>query len=378
MENYSNAEKIKYLHVMPQCSEIYDGGIIEMVNTCDLFTPEDHVFLVFNRNIYEKFCSFSNVVLTEDIITQDFYSFLRYIDRAKHVLLHSNTYKLKHLLIMKRKQMQKMVWCVWGHDLYRNNNARTSFHLKIKQRLLDLYFLMYNKRLTNFRGIGIGFKYDALEVKKKFGDNLKIFTTPYFLKNLELEAFNIQNSKVNESVTTPIKIMIGHSAFSFLNHKKMLDKLFKYKDKNILVSLVLSYGSSVYCKEISDYAHKLFGSKVEIIRSSMDIKDYIRYLSTVDIAIFDHKHQSALSNIYYLLYLNKKIYLNKDGIIALGMKLEGIDFGYTDNIGEISYQELLNNTKDDKGQKFAKFYIDYTNIVNLWERTFRELEEYDQ
>jgi len=169
--------------------------------------------------------------------------------------------------------------------------------------------------------------------------------------------------------------MVGHSAHQYLHHKEMLDKLSAYKNENILVSLVLVYGNQVYAKKVVEYAKKIFGEKVEILRNRMDFKDYLRYLSTVDIAVFDQIHQSGLGNLHYLLYMEKKIYLNKDGFLKQAFLLEGIYFNTTNKLGLEPFEEFVKgNFCKERGKQYATFLSDNQNRVDMWKSTLKSLE----
>lgn len=376
MVNTINKKKIRFLHVMPQSSEIYDAAIIEMINTSIIFDRKEHMFLVFDEDIFNNNSSYSNLIFSRTSLNENFGSFIDFINISDFVILHSNTLSLTNLYRLKKKELKKIVWCVWGHDLYVNQKkSENNYKNNIRQILKKIYYLLYDYKIKNILGIGIGFRYDALEVKMRFGSDMEILNMPYIAKELNLEYFKNDYIELINRPMAPKRLMIGHCAYPFLNHKKILKMLERYKKENIIISLVFAYGSKVYADEVTKYANEIFGGKVEIITEKMNLKSYIRYLKTVDVAIFDHTHQSALSNIYYLLYLNKKIYLNNKGIIAQGMKLEGIEFAYTNDIGNISFEELSKINNCNRGKLFAKYYIDSKNIVSQWAKTINELNK---
>lgn len=85
-----------------------------------------------------------------------------------------------------------------------------------------------------------------------------------------------------------------------------------YKNEDIKIVLPLSYGDISYAETIETYARTLYGDKVLILRENLGFLDYVKLIKTIDIAIFDYKHQSALGNIMLLLLWGKKfIYLLK-------------------------------------------------------------------
>jgi len=168
--------------------------------------------------------------------------------------------------------------------------------------------------------------------------------------------------------------MIGHSAYHFLNHKYLLEKLEKYKDENILISIPLNYGDNAYAKQIEELAIKIYGYKVEIIKNYMESDEYLKYLMTVDIAIFDYRHQAALANIYLLLYMEKKLFLNSRGIIYKGMTNEHVKVFQVEDIDKLHYNEFIENKfEHTNGKKFSKLMLDENSIISKWKALIDKL-----
>lgn len=170
------------------------------------------------------------------------------------------------------------------------------------------------------------------------------------------------------------KIMIGHSAHAYLQHKKIMKALYKFRDENILISLILSYGNMEYAKTVEDYALKMFPGKVEIIKNYMSPEEYFRYLKTVDIGIFDYTQQAALGNIWMLLYLEKKLYLNEKGILKLATRLEAVETYNVNEIENMNFEEFTKTPYNKHNSKsVGGFYIDENNCLSMWLNTLREL-----
>ena len=171
------------------------------------------------------------------------------------------------------------------------------------------------------------------------------------------------------------RVMIGHNGYPFLNHLRIIDLLKKYKNENIKICLVLSYGNPEYAKKVKQYAIENFGqAKVEIISEMMPYKDYINYLKTIDICILDYKHQAALGNLWLLLYLEKKIYLNSRGILKLATNFEGAETYNVEQISQMNFKEFSKELSNPKScKKSAEYYMDEQNILEMWKNAFREM-----
>ena len=372
---------MKYIHIMSMNSFYYNETVINMINDRnDLFDKKQHTFVVNNQEGYQKFKKTNNIIYDEKMCSEkNLKNLKKYIDDADFVFLHSNPLTVTQLLYLDTKRLRKIIWVVWGHDLYvlPNNNVE-GLKSKIKVFIYNLFFkkicekIRVNK-IKKFYGIGIGFKYDAIEVRRRFGNDTRIFLLMYgYKKNLSQEVTtNLKTKKHTDSY----KIMIGHSAFPFLNHKEILDKLLKYKDENIIISLPINYGDMTYANEIKEYAKKLFKDKVEIIDKYLPYEQYVKYISSVDCCILDYKHQSALGNIYLLLQNGTKLFLNKDGIIKLALSLEIIE---TYNVSDIDYMNFEKFKKPiatkDRATEFSKLYFDEELYANAWNLVFNELK----
>lgn len=370
-------KKVKYVHIMSHESTIYNEQIVNMINeNKDIFDKEDHLFVISNSDVYNQVKHFENVIF-EPNISKSIKIFKKYANECDYIFLHSNTLSAKVLLFSNKDLLNKIVWCEWGHDLY-DRKEKSSNIIRIIAKKIIKFIPKYIKKIRTkkYYAIGIGFQYDAIEAKRKYGEDMRIVMTPYgYIKNNKEKIDKIIEENKNSNECT--KIMVGHSAYPFLNHIELLNKLAKYKEENIKISLVLAYGSKEYAETVKEEAKRLFrNDQVEIIEKMMSSEEYIKYLTTVDICCLDYKHQAALANIYMLLYMGKKLFLNKDGIVKLFTTLENIETYNTNDIGSIEFNEFSAPIKNTKyGKQFAEFHIDEKNYISLWENTIKNLEE---
>ena len=365
---------------MSHLSLVYNAQIVYMINENENdFNTEEHLFIISESKVYETLKQYKNVILVENIST-DINELKRYSNMCKYIFLHSNTLAGKVLFKLNKNVLNKIVWCVWGHDLYTTYKLEKpkTLYRKIRRvfgnikRFLSNYY--EKKQIQKFYAVGIGFQYDAIEIKRKYGEDMKIIMVPYgYVKNNKRNIDKIINNE--EKRESYKRIMVGHSAYEFLNHIKLLNQLAKYKDEDIKISLVLAYGIEEYAEKVKKEAIKIFGEeKVEIIDKMMSQQEYVKYLSTVDICLLDYKHQSALGNIYFLLYMGKKLFLNKDGIIKLFSTLENIETYNIEDIDEMDYAEFSKEVKNKTyGKQFAEFHINDENYLDIWKKTLKEL-----
>ncbi len=68
----------------------------------------------------------------------------------------------------------------------------------------------------------------------------------------------------------------------------------------------------MYKQEIINIGDKLFSNQFYPIIELMEYNDYLSFLNSVDIAIFNHNRQQAVGNIILLLSMGKTIYLSEE------------------------------------------------------------------
>src|SRR5690606_3405679 len=98
-----------------------------------------------------------------------------------------------------------------------------------------------------------------------------------------------------------VNILVGNSADPSNNHLEILDKLLPYKDADIQIYTPLSYGDQDHAKLVSEYGKKLFSEKFSPVTDFMKEENYLNFLCSIDIAIFNHKRQQGMGNITTLL-----------------------------------------------------------------------------
>jgi hypothetical protein len=359
----------------------YNTRIIQMINMRSEFCQFEHHFVISSRRIYEKVAHYQNVELRPNILKKEFKYFLEIAKQAKYIFIHSLSLSFYRMLSLRGAVAKKIIWCVWGHDLYRRG-LRSISNMPCSERLLTilyriLFIAIFKYRIRQFHAIGIGFKYDALEVRRLF-NRIPIVATPYSIGYSVNDIANVLESKAgSEEKESPVRIMIGHSAYSFLKHEEVLYRLKAYEDKNINIIIPLSYGDPSYAEYIEKIAKQLYPGKVETMRDILSLDKYLNLLANIDIAIFEHEHQSALGSIILLLYLQKKVYLKRAGIVSQGLKFEGIDTFDSNEIGTINFNELKNKPKtNERTRIILEDYLD-DRIIEKWESTLKDLETHE-
>lgn len=194
--------------------------------------------------------------------------------------------------------LKKCYWVIWGGDLYsyldkKNHswNTKEYFRRKVIRNIGHL--------ITYVEG-DVDLARNWYNAKGKHHSCLMYPSNLY--KKYDIKAKN--NSSLN--------IQVGNSADPSNNHIEVFDLLKNTKIKDMTIYTPLSYGKNWYSNKIECAGYKEFGEKFQPLKKFMPLNEYIDLLSTIDIAIFNHKRQQAMGNIITLLGLGKTVYMRND------------------------------------------------------------------
>lgn len=319
---------MKYLHVFHNDKVI--APYIKFIN--ENFDKSEHKFLIidgvkekdieipYDENV-KKYVSrgreykgiIKKVLLILQLPTLYFNLFLS-CSKAKKIYFHGLfDIRIVFFLYIFKFFLKKSFWDMWGGDLYSFSKNKNIFHKKID-----------NYVKGNFYGYISYIDGDYELAKKWYKAKGKYFNCFMYPSNLykEIEITNFPKKE--------LYIQIGNSADLSNNHFEILNKLEKFKHKNIKLFCILSYGDKIYAAKVIKHGEKIFKEKFIPIVNFMLFKDYMKFLSEIDIAIFAHDRQQAFGNITSLLSMNKTIYLKEtvttyDTLIKLGIKIKSFD-----------------------------------------------------
>ncbi len=253
---------------------------------------EEHTFFLFDinrRNISQRidknieYCSIDQYSL-----------FLKKAKKSSKIILHGAWADFIILKLLKHKKlMEKVYWIMWGGDfnpIKFQPETRIEFMKNVKNVITDNIY---------------DYKYVQSHIKEF---NPKLYRSFFYPTNI----FNFpEDIKFNKDKDN-LNILIGNSADPYHNHIEMLEKLVKYKNENIKIFVPLSYCNirEGYIEEVINFGKNHFKEKFFPILNFMPLREYQKFLSTIDIAFFPAKRQQAMGNIITLLGLGKKVFLN--------------------------------------------------------------------
>src|SRR5262249_55264963 len=95
-------------------------------------------------------------------------------------------------------------------------------------------------------------------------------------------------------------------------HFEILGSLAKFSERNIRIYAPLSYGDSAYAQSVAAKGREVFGEKFIPLTKYLSPSEYTEFLSSIDIAVFNHSRQQAMSNTISLLGFGKKVFIRSD------------------------------------------------------------------
>jgi len=352
---------MKYVHLLLHDELKFNEKLFGMLNNEELgFVSNEHYFITPHKSVYLKLKAISDNIHFDN--SNNTLLINKYGKHAKWVFIHALNMRKYQIIGIRKSVAKKIVWRFWGHDILFKHEHKNCIVNAFKSMLDKLYIT----KIKQFYGVGMGFIFDDVILKERFGD-IKTFLLGYsYSKGVEKLYLKISQriSLCNEK----IRVMVGHSGNEIMNHINILKSLKHLQNKNMQIVLVLSYGKQNYIDNVKTFVEENFESeKIEIIDKYMEIEEYLSFLNTIDVVIFDQSGSAALGNLTPLLYFNKKFILNKDGLLALYFKSRGLEFGTTDKLSTMSFDELV---KKFESQDYERAVIekvirdDY--VPNTW------------
>jgi len=316
------------LHIASDSSKHIIYPFIDFVN--QNFNKKEHFFILCSKQ--KEIQKFENSI-TKDIFEQEQY-FIDKIQTADKIILHGIWYDKLCEILLKVNCFDKIYWQMWGGDFYFAKK-----HSELKKYCF--------KHIKHF--IGSDFDMEYLQEMYKIDIKHKYYTFMY-------PSNMFKNIKTRYKKTKKTNILIGNSLDRSNNHLYILRKL--KNQKNIQLFMPISYGDNEkYKKFIKIKAKNKFKDKVIFLEDKLEFKQYIKFLSQIDIAIFAHDRQQAFGNIITLLGLNKTVYIKYKPMHKFfrrkGIKIKNIN--------------LLSNKvkKHNNNIKIKKYFSKYTLINQL-------------
>lgn len=311
----------KILHVM-----ILDKFLAPYIDFVDEhFGRDEHHYVFITSEKYEYGLTPERKV--EFLYTDDdiFITLLEYLKMAKKIILHGLWRdKVDVLLYFNQELLKKCYWIMWGGDFYFPETKSKIRHEVIKNMG---YCITSNKQEFSY-------------LKNHYNTYAECYEFIFYPNNVSFQEPKTITKNINNKV-----ILIGNSATETNRHSEIFHMLKNHPNIDIVVPL--SYGDNDYRTRIIEEGQKIFGIRFKPILNLMTHNDYINFLKTVDIAIFNNNRQQAGGNILTLLGLGKTVYLSDENLLSKFCFDKGLKFNNVrsifNNLNEISTEDKIKN-----------------------------------
>ena len=265
-------------------------------------------------------------------------------------------YLYSHQDILK----EKAYWQVWGGDLY--NAPRDE-----KNDFVREHFRGYITDVDGDKAV-LEKRYTATKNKKFYH---ACYTFPVTQEMLDEAKKSLK--KRNATI-----IQINNSCDD--STLEMLDILSSFKDENIIIKTILSYGKLEFKEQITQKAYDIFGNKFEYIDTILSPQDYAKYVSENDVLVYNQNRQQGLGNSFLALSFGTKLYIRSEISTYSYLIDKGNKVFDTHKISQMDFAEFINidsQTKDNNAKNSAKFFSDEF-MKDLFEKVFNDPLEYWQ
>ncbi len=353
MLEYFNKKRILHIIKKDKISNMY----IKFIN--EYFDKDEHLFVFIGE--YEDYLYHDvNVRFIKNPVTLEKLFF-----KSKKVFFHGLFDPRAFLLLFLNPAfLKKSYWVVWGGDFHHYQLPKTTF------RQIGYEFVR-SVVIKNIGNIVTLVPDDFKLIKNVYKTKAKYHRGFYPISVTIKELDRIRDEFIaNEK----IKILISNSGAETNNHINTFELLKRFKDENIEVYAVLSYGGNKnYVENVIRVGYDIFGDKFKPIRDYMPIDDYYIFLNKMSIFISNHKRQQALGNLYIMFYLGKKVYLRSDTSMFNFFKNDmSLNINDTKKLNNISFDKFKINDKKERlvNIQNSKKLFSTEYIKNIWVKNF--------
>ncbi|HAW79865.1 MAG TPA: hypothetical protein DEO59_02795 [Balneola sp.] len=291
------------LHISPNVVFIHQFiGFVEKS-----FSELEMKYVIFQKDQKKRLPENSKVQKLNYSLTKigfaSLISLIRDINKADRIVLHGLNEAMTFLLLFLMPwNLKKSYWFTWGDDVYKEVLKNS-----LKLKLLS-FFKKFVVRNLGFIVVEIDGEYE--NINKFFnprGERIKSFKYPS----------NIFTSTITEGINQDsLNILVGNSSDPGNCHLEMFralkEELAKKGLQNYNIVCPLSYGSDDHAEKVIKKGELLFGSNFMPLTNFLPLDEYQKMLSSLDIALFNHRRQQAMGNIINLIGLGKKVFIRKE------------------------------------------------------------------
>ncbi len=330
--------KCKYVHIM--YNDKFIAPFVDFMNRN--FNPDEHLFLCMHIYTQFPFPNGKNVVKIRHLSGIDLSH-----KNIKQVICHSLfvpgivEYLYKHQDVLQTKAY----WCMWGGDLY--NAPRDAVNDFVRKNFYAYIGLIDREYALNKYGM-----------RDNFHGACYIFPTLF------------GNDDVNVTKqSNPIRIQVNNSADD--STLEMLDVLSKFRDQDIEIYTVLSYGKMEYRDQIIARGTELFGDKFNYLGDYLAPDEYKEFVKKNHILILNQNRQQGVGNTILNIQYGNKVFIRGDVSTYKYLNdVDGVKIFDSRRIGNMTFDEFIRNDYVAQNRKNIRNHTDESVIAQRWRNIF--------
>lgn len=355
---------IKYLHIFSD--SFYTVKFMEFIDKN--FNMLDHAFIIqYNTKLTFKdyYAKYNNFYITNKKLFYNDYKYL--FKNSKKIIFHqlNKPLLLTFLLFFHNKIFDKIIWSIWGGDVYFYKYKNTN----IKNLIIEFFRNIIIQKIK----IVCAYLEEDFEVMKKHYISKARFLKAKYPNPIEFPPIKSEDFKLSKNADDKINILIGNSASVENNHIFLLKLLSKFKDERINIYSILSYGANLeYINEVVQFGKLIYDNKFSPILELMDFNNYLQFLQNIDICVFGHDRQQGLGNLELLIYLGKKAFVKKETTTFNYYSKIGVSIFKTEEITSQSFNAFISFKQNEKenNNNIIKNENDLNILKKQWEDVF--------
>lgn len=279
---------------------------------------------------------------------------IRQLHAAQKVMLHGLfNIRLVVLLALCPWLLPKCHWIIWGGDLYSYQLANRDWKWKVKEFFRRSVIKNIGHLVTYIEG-------DVALARKWYGAKGIYQECLMYLSNVvNPNTICLSHQQHNKS---GLNILLGNSADPSNNHIEAMERLLPYKDRNIKIFVPLSYGDQIHAEAVIRQGSEWFGDKFVPMAELMPFNQYLDFLKSLDIAIFNHQRQQAMGNTITLLGMGKTVFMRSDVSHWRFLNSFGINMG---NVADLTLQPIGHELLQENSQIVQSYFSKETLIKQL-------------
>ena len=247
---------------------------------------------------------------------------VKQLHSARKVMLHG-LFNIRVVLVLALCPwvLPKCYWIIWGGDLYQFRKATNTWRSRIKEALRHFVIRRVGHLVTYIEG-------DVELARQWYGSKGAYHECIMYLSNVVDPKMMAKSGPVSDHKGW--NILLGNSADPSNHHIEALERLLPLKDQAIKIYAPLSYGDQIHAKKVVNQGKAWFGDKFVPITDFMPFEQYLEFLKSLDIAIFNHRRQQAMGNTITLLAMGKTVFMRSEVshwrfLNRLGIKLNDVE-----------------------------------------------------